>query len=153
MLKDHKLKLRPNFRQSGNLRYSCGKSFDLLPVISRRAPSELPDPFDESPSELSTRSHCIVQTRVLLPLALRVIVSNITLDVSSATTSCRCRIESFGVLRQFIVPPLLAENTNFTLVLFAAVLLMSGFNSLRASLHLQPTCGCLGQGSGFPHLA
>ncbi|RWW56617.1 hypothetical protein BHE74_00036653, partial [Ensete ventricosum] len=35
---------------------------------------------------------------------------------------------------------------NFTLVLFAVALLMSGSNSLQASLHLQPTYGCLGQG-------
>ncbi|RWV97872.1 hypothetical protein GW17_00039315 [Ensete ventricosum] len=46
------LKLRPNFRQSSNLRYSCGKPSGLLPVISQRAPSKLPDPFNESPSEL-----------------------------------------------------------------------------------------------------
>ncbi|RWW71451.1 hypothetical protein BHE74_00020848 [Ensete ventricosum] len=39
------------------------------------------------------------------------------------------------------------------LVLFAVALLMSNSDSLRASLHLQPTCGYLGQGSGLPHLA
>ncbi|RZS26469.1 hypothetical protein BHM03_00059815, partial [Ensete ventricosum] len=43
--------------------HSCGNSSGLLPVISRRAPSELPDPFGESPNELPTRSHYIVQTR------------------------------------------------------------------------------------------
>ncbi|RRT41789.1 hypothetical protein B296_00010667 [Ensete ventricosum] len=60
---DYWLKLRPNFRQFGNLWHSCGKSSGLLPVISRRAPSELPDPFGESPSELLARSHYIVQTQ------------------------------------------------------------------------------------------
>ncbi|RZS19380.1 hypothetical protein BHM03_00051768 [Ensete ventricosum] len=42
---------------------------------------------------------------------------------------------------------------NFTLVLFTVALLMSGSSSLRASLQLQPTYGCLGQRSGLPHLA
>ncbi|RZS02417.1 hypothetical protein BHM03_00032470 [Ensete ventricosum] len=46
------LKLGPNFCQSDNLRHSCGKSFGFLPVISRHVPNELPDPFDEPPSEL-----------------------------------------------------------------------------------------------------
>ncbi|RWW02661.1 hypothetical protein GW17_00034237 [Ensete ventricosum] len=45
------------------LRYSCGKSSGLLPVISLHVPGELPDPFDESPIELPARSHRIVQTR------------------------------------------------------------------------------------------
>ncbi|RRT35756.1 hypothetical protein B296_00013549 [Ensete ventricosum] len=62
-LKDHKLKLRPNFRQSGNLRHSCGKLSGLLSVISRRAPNELLDPFGDTPSELPARSHYIVQTQ------------------------------------------------------------------------------------------
>ncbi|RWV96103.1 hypothetical protein BHE74_00031151 [Ensete ventricosum] len=68
MLKDHKLKLRPNFRQSGNLRHSCGKSSGLFPVISRHAPSELSDPFGESPSELPVRSHYIVQPSTTVKL-------------------------------------------------------------------------------------
>ncbi|RRT35211.1 hypothetical protein B296_00038829, partial [Ensete ventricosum] len=34
------------------LRHSYGESFGLLLVISRCVPSELPDPFGESPSEL-----------------------------------------------------------------------------------------------------
>ncbi|RWW46978.1 hypothetical protein BHE74_00047062 [Ensete ventricosum] len=38
------------------------------------------------------------------------------------------------------------------LVLFTVALLMSGSHSLRASLHLQPTYGCLEQGFGLPHL-
>ncbi|RRT60294.1 hypothetical protein B296_00037341 [Ensete ventricosum] len=42
---------------------------------------------------------------------------------------------------------------NFTLVMFTVALLMSGSSNLRASLHLQPTCYRLGQGSGLPHLA
>ncbi|RZR98314.1 hypothetical protein BHM03_00027634 [Ensete ventricosum] len=42
---------------------------------------------------------------------------------------------------------------NFTHVLFIAALLMSGSNSLRASLHLQPTYDCLKKGSNVPHLA
>ncbi|RWV87097.1 hypothetical protein GW17_00050949 [Ensete ventricosum] len=33
---------------------------------------------------------------------------------------------------------------NYTFILFAVALLMSGSSSLRASLHLQLTCGCLG---------
>ncbi|RRT80188.1 hypothetical protein B296_00005302 [Ensete ventricosum] len=41
---------RPDFRSS-----------DLLSAISRLVPSELPDPFSKSPSELSTRSHCIIR--------------------------------------------------------------------------------------------
>ncbi|RWW81386.1 hypothetical protein BHE74_00010235 [Ensete ventricosum] len=57
------LKLRPNFCQSSNFRHSCSKSSSLLPMISRHAPSELPDPFDKSSSKLPARSHCIVQTQ------------------------------------------------------------------------------------------
>ncbi|RWV92872.1 hypothetical protein GW17_00044711 [Ensete ventricosum] len=61
-LRSAALKLRPNFHQSSNLQHSCGKSSGLPPLISRHAPSELPNPFGESPSELPTRSDCIVQT-------------------------------------------------------------------------------------------
>ncbi|RWW23572.1 hypothetical protein GW17_00012178 [Ensete ventricosum] len=43
-------------------RISSGESHGLHPVISRRVPSELPDPFSESPSELSVSSYCIIQS-------------------------------------------------------------------------------------------
>ncbi|RRT46293.1 hypothetical protein B296_00042618 [Ensete ventricosum] len=39
------------------------KSSSLLPVISQRVPSNLPDPFGKSPSELPARSHYIVRTQ------------------------------------------------------------------------------------------
>ncbi|RWW35971.1 hypothetical protein BHE74_00059041 [Ensete ventricosum] len=42
-----------------------GQSNRCLPTaISLRIPSELPDSFGESPSELPTRSHRIVRTRL-----------------------------------------------------------------------------------------
>ncbi|RRT60351.1 hypothetical protein B296_00017926 [Ensete ventricosum] len=44
-------------------RCPISKSYGLLPVISRRVPSEFLDPFGESPSELPTRFHRIVRTR------------------------------------------------------------------------------------------
>ncbi|RWV84780.1 hypothetical protein GW17_00053481 [Ensete ventricosum] len=55
-------KTRPNSYQSGSIWYSYGefRSFSGdLPVF----PNELPDPFGESPSELSARSHGIVRIR------------------------------------------------------------------------------------------
>ncbi|RWV80071.1 hypothetical protein GW17_00058707 [Ensete ventricosum] len=42
---------------------TSGVSYDLLPAISRRVPSELLDPFGESPSELPARFHHIVRSR------------------------------------------------------------------------------------------
>ncbi|RWW20977.1 hypothetical protein BHE74_00032001 [Ensete ventricosum] len=66
MLKDHKLKLRPNFCQSRSLQHSCGKSSGLLPVIFRRAPNELPNPFGESPSNFDEiPPHCPNLDRML----------------------------------------------------------------------------------------
>ncbi|RWW14543.1 hypothetical protein BHE74_00023624 [Ensete ventricosum] len=45
-----------------NPRIFSGKSHDLPPAISRRVPSELLDPFDESLSGLPASSHRIVQS-------------------------------------------------------------------------------------------
>ncbi|RZR91261.1 hypothetical protein BHM03_00019374 [Ensete ventricosum] len=55
----------------------------------------------------------------------------------------------FGIVASFLgwhsrLHPLrLRRISNFSLILFAIALFMSGSNSLRLSLHLQPTCSCL----------
>ncbi|RRT33413.1 hypothetical protein B296_00043641 [Ensete ventricosum] len=55
----NKIKLLHNPVTSGNLAASLPVFF---PIISLCVPSELPDSFGESLSELSVRSHCIVRT-------------------------------------------------------------------------------------------